>query len=478
MDVGRFSVPFYWVTRLILGAAAGIYFRSIDLRHRERVPRRGPLLVVANHPASFTDVIVLALAIPRRLHFLAMAPIFKPWIRGLALRLCGTLPIYRRSDDPGQMQRNDDTFRACHAFLDGGGAVLIFPEGTSLEDRRLVPIKTGAARIALGQEARPGQEGRLTLQPVGLHFAQRTGFRSDVVVSVGRPIDLVPFREQARSDGAEAVRALTAQIHVALEKLILKLEMDRVALVHAIEELYRDEPAATPEGGALARAQAIAECIEHYARTDPQRVATAFERIARYQERLGELRVRDQTVREMLPAEGRIRERVRLVLLGLLGLVPALAGAVANYLPYRVSGAAGKAGDPTRVAAYRIGVGVAVFPLAYGLLALGLSRGLGWPAPRVAAALLTTAALGLHALLYFQWLSRQEKRIRLVFLKASNRRQVARLRRERRSLIRMCEASMREYAPAGRMRGGVRGARHHAVDHVVVHQHGAEIETS
>jgi len=445
VEVGRFSAPFYWVTRLVLGAAAGVYFRSIDIRHRDRVPRHGPLLVVANHPASFTDVIVLALAVPRRLHFLAMAPIFKPWIRGFALRLCGTLPIYRRSDDPGQMQRNEDTFRACHEFLDRGGAVLIFPEGTSLEDRRIVPIKTGAARIALGQETRPGQEGRLTLQPVGLHFAQRTGFWSDVVVSVGCPIELAPFREQARSDGAGAVRALTEQIQFTLEKLILKLEVDRVALVHAIEELYRDEPGES----ALGRAQAIAECIEHYARTDPQRVASAFERISRYQARLGELRVRDQTVREMLPPEGRIRERTRLVLLGLLGLLPALAGGALHYLPYRVSGEAGRVTrDPTRVAAYRIGVAVAVFPLAYAILAFWLSRGLGWPAPRVVAALLITAALGLHALLYFNWLSRQRQRIRLVLLKASNRRQVARLRRERRSLIDLCEASMREYSPA------------------------------
>ena len=123
MKLGRFSGPFYWVARTVLGTAARGYFRSIDVRHRERVPRHGPLLVVANHPASFTDVIVLGLAIPRRLHFLAMAPIFKPWIRGFALRLCGTLPIYRRSDDPSLMQRNDDTFRACHEFLDFEEAV-------------------------------------------------------------------------------------------------------------------------------------------------------------------------------------------------------------------------------------------------------------------------------------------------------------------------------------------------------------------
>jgi glycerol-3-phosphate O-acyltransferase / dihydroxyacetone phosphate acyltransferase len=449
VSLGRFGSPVYWAARMVLGGAARVYFRSIDVRHRERVPRGGPLLVVANHPASFTDVIVLSLAIPRHLHFLAMAPIFQPWIRGFALRLCGTLPIYRRRDDPGLMQRNDDTFRACHEFLDRGGAVLIFPEGTSLEDRRVVQVKTGAARIALGQEARPGQEGRLTLLPVGLHFAERTGFWTDVVVSVGQPIDLAPFRELARGDQPEAVRALTAEIQLALERLILKLEVDRVALVHAIEEIYKDEVALAPGDSALDRARAMAECVEYFARTDPDRVALASARIERYQDRLSALRVRDHTVREMLPPEGRIRERVRLVLLGLLGLFPALAGGAIHYLPYRASAAAGGAAqDPTRVAAYRIAVGVVVFPLLYGALALWLARVIGWAAQQVAAALVLTAALGLHALLYFNWLTRQWQRIRLVLLAMSHRRLVARLRRDRRALIRMFETSLREYRAA------------------------------
>src|SRR5262245_37987181 len=143
------AAPAYQATRVVLGAAAHAYFQRIEVRNAERVPRRGPLLVVANHPASFTDVIVLGAAVPRRLHLLAMAALFKPWIRGFGLRLCGTLPIYRRQDDPTLMHRNEDTFRACHELFDRGGAVLIFPEGTSLADRQVVPLKTGAARLAL-----------------------------------------------------------------------------------------------------------------------------------------------------------------------------------------------------------------------------------------------------------------------------------------------------------------------------------------
>src|SRR5262245_51234506 len=107
----------YHIARRAFGVIGRFYFRRIDVRHPERVPRSGALLVVANHPASLADVFVLADAIPRRLHFLAMAPIFKPWIAGALLRLGGALPVHRRVDDPAQMHRNEDTFRAVHAIL-------------------------------------------------------------------------------------------------------------------------------------------------------------------------------------------------------------------------------------------------------------------------------------------------------------------------------------------------------------------------
>lgn len=449
--IDRLGAPAYHMARTVLGAAAHVYFRRIEVRHGDRVPERGPLLVVANHPASFTDVIVLGTAISRRLHFLAMAPIFEPWIRGLGLRLCGTLPIYRREDDPTRMGQNDQTFRACHEILDAGGAVLIFPEGTSLSDRTIVKVKTGAARLALGQEARPGQHGRLTLLPVGLHFADRTQFQSEVVLTVGRPIELAPFREQALVDGPLAVRALTDRIQGVLEKLILHVpELDRAALVAAVERLYREEAHAQEgKGRDFEVVRGIAEVVAFFARSDPDRVARGWQRVHRYERRLEALHIEDRTLREMLPRQGRIRERIRLIVLGLLGVGPALVGGLLHYVPYRLSAEAGRlTGDPTRIAAARIAVALVLFPLTYAAIAAGLSLGLGWSPRRVAAALGVLVVLGLHALVYFQWLAHQRQRIRLVLLKASHLRHIAELRQERRELIRLFEQTRRDFEAA------------------------------
>ena len=57
-------------------------------------------------------------------------------------------------------------------------------------------------------------------------------------------------------------------------------------------------------------------------------------------------------------------------------------------------------------------------------------------------------ALGLHALAYFRWLSHQRQRLRLIGLRIAHRRRVARLRRERRELIRRFAQAQREWRAA------------------------------
>ena len=88
----------YQSLRLVLGTAARAYFSRIEVRHAERVPPRGPLLIAANHPASLTDVLILGPAIRRRLHFVAYSGLFKSWPLGTLLRLAGTVPVYRREE--------------------------------------------------------------------------------------------------------------------------------------------------------------------------------------------------------------------------------------------------------------------------------------------------------------------------------------------------------------------------------------------
>src|SRR5262247_2532126 len=121
------------------------FFKSVDVRHPERVPARGPVLLCVNHPNNFIDSLLVGMAVRRRVHYLATAALFRNPLLAALLHACGVIPIYRRQDDPERMDRNVDTFAACYAAFRRGELVAIYPEGTTHAETRVQRIRTGAA---------------------------------------------------------------------------------------------------------------------------------------------------------------------------------------------------------------------------------------------------------------------------------------------------------------------------------------------
>ncbi len=439
----------YRVLRVFVRVAVRSYFRRIEVLKPDRVPARGPLLVVANHPASIADVLLLGVALPRRLHFLAHSGLFRPWPRGLLLRLFGALPVYRREDEPERVVHNDDTFRACHELFARGGAVAVFPEGVSVTDREVLPLKTGAARLALGEEER--RPGQLALVPVGLHLAERSAFRSDVVVSVGRPLDLAPFAMQAATDGEGAVRALTLELQNSIARRILRVPDAALSeLVRDIERIYMEDlRGALPATADFALSRGLAASVEHFRTTDPTRLYRLWRRVAAYRERLEHLGLTDPALRHP-PAPSVVRESLRLLVAGSFVAVGLAPGAVLNVVPYRASGVLADlfAPDVTYLAFARIAVGAVVFPGWYALLAAVLFWGLHWPAEWVAGVIVAGAPLGFLALACRGWLRREQQRLRLARLATGHREVFARLLVERRRLVRFLDEARADYLRA------------------------------
>jgi glycerol-3-phosphate O-acyltransferase / dihydroxyacetone phosphate acyltransferase len=185
----------------------------------KRGPRSGPLLLVANHPNSLFDPLLVAMAAGRPVRFLAKEPLFHDPVVGWLVRGAGSIPVFRAQDDPGSVGRNEEAFRAAHEALRDGAALGIFPEGISHHLPALAPLKTGAARIALGAAALRG--GAFPILPVGLSFRDKERFRSEGLVRVGAPVE---WDDLASPDfGAREVRELTRRIGEALRAHTLNL---------------------------------------------------------------------------------------------------------------------------------------------------------------------------------------------------------------------------------------------------------------
>ena len=127
----------YQISRVLVNIGMRGYFGSIEVAGRGNIPERGPVIFASNHPHSITDALVLGHGTGRMLHFLAHSGLFRKKGQSWFLRNSGVIPIYRAKDVVGAADANTAMFAACHDVLNEGGAIGIFPEGTSAEERRV-----------------------------------------------------------------------------------------------------------------------------------------------------------------------------------------------------------------------------------------------------------------------------------------------------------------------------------------------------
>ena len=89
---------------------------------RERVPRSGPVVVASNHISNW-DPLLVGLACPREVHFLAKRELFENRAFAALIRAYNAIPLDRDGSDRKAL-------RLARRILGDGRALLMFPEGT------------------------------------------------------------------------------------------------------------------------------------------------------------------------------------------------------------------------------------------------------------------------------------------------------------------------------------------------------------
>jgi glycerol-3-phosphate O-acyltransferase / dihydroxyacetone phosphate acyltransferase len=361
------------LVRLIARAATLGWFRAVEVTGLERIPRTGPVLLVANHHGGFVDPALLVATVPRPVRFLAMASLFRILPLRPLLAFGGAIPVHRARDADGDgagTRTNVHAFASCFAHLRDGGAIGIFPEGEASDEAHLLPIRTGAARVALGAHSR-GAMG-LRIVPVGLIYEDKQRARTRAYVRVGEPIELdsdlvtnpsVPPDETDR----DAVAALTRTIQARLTDAAVDFRSaeQRSALRLAANVALRWEhgdPRGRPPVGEVER---LADRLSEAPASEEEAVRAAA---IDYREGLAAAGVSDAVV---TPGAGEaLARRSRLGWLLTLALSPlAAVGLMANAVPALAVYAVGRRPmPPVTHATAKFLTAFALFPANWALL--------------------------------------------------------------------------------------------------------------
>ena len=206
----------------IFSAALRLFFRRIETVNKEIVPDGDAVIFVMNHPNGLIDPALVFVALPRKISFLAKSTLFKMPVISWLLRTVEALPLYRKVDAGEDVSKNRRTFEMCEMLLRKGGAIALFPEGISHNSPKMMPLKTGTARIALGAISvdQTGKPLDLKIVPVGLFYTSKTTFRSEALLHFGEPFEVLPVKlDEENQPPRDAVRNLTTKSKKLSKKL-------------------------------------------------------------------------------------------------------------------------------------------------------------------------------------------------------------------------------------------------------------------
>ncbi|MDR1559266.1 MAG: 1-acyl-sn-glycerol-3-phosphate acyltransferase [Clostridiales bacterium] len=161
----------YAIAKILGGIAFRLKFR-IKVIGREHIPKTGGIILCANH-ASAIDPILIALAVNRKLRFIAKRELFRNKALAALISVLGAFPVDRETADI-------TAYKTAINLLQNGEALLLFSQGTRQKTIDISNNKSGAAFF--------GIKARVPIIPIGITATYKTF--STVRVHIGRPISL------------------------------------------------------------------------------------------------------------------------------------------------------------------------------------------------------------------------------------------------------------------------------------------------
>lgn len=201
-----FHAVFYWINVRSWASAIILLVTRRDIKGRERIPRKGALILASNH-LNLADPPILTVVMPRRVVWMGKQELFDIPVFGLLYHLFGCIPVRRFQADLRALRRSQEA-------LQRGLVLGMFPEGTRSGGRGLGPAEPGTALLAMRTDT--------PIMPVAIWGTERVKLPraffppwTSVHVVFGEPFRLAkPGRltKEAVEEGADVIMRRIAEL--------------------------------------------------------------------------------------------------------------------------------------------------------------------------------------------------------------------------------------------------------------------------
>lgn len=227
---------FYGFLYILVKVALYVYYR-IKIEGPGDRSIQGPLIILSNHPNTLMDPLLIVSHLRRMAFFLANAGLFSTRLTNAILSTLYCIKI-ERPTDVGRPINNADNFAKSRHHLQGGGALYIAPEGTSIREYGLRPLKTGFARIVLDLLS-ANQTNEIHLLMCGIHYQDPTAFRSRVLLRFAPILTLHRNEFHGDLNDREHVRDLTDRVEAIMKGLLPHGDAEQEAALLAVAPLLK-----------------------------------------------------------------------------------------------------------------------------------------------------------------------------------------------------------------------------------------------
>jgi len=347
------------------------FFRSTFYYNRKTLKQFKPTILIGNHENALIDALFLITASHRQPYSLTRSDIFKKPLVRKFLYTIRMLPVYRRHDGLENMKKNVEIFKKVTDELSNNRSVLIFPEGNQVMTHRLRPLKKGVFRFSFPAEEQTNWETGVHLVPIGIVYERHFEVHHDLVLNVGNPIYVRDYKEIYEKDSEAAIEAMKVDLAAGMSEVMLDIHSEEFYQEHLdlrkifIPVLLKERNIENNFGNFFKLGQKFNKIVNPLLTGSDAATVELMREVKSYMDKLKELNIREETVRECPSFVGLIFRNLFLLLcLPIYGLSFLIH---IGPLSYAESLSSKLIKAPKFILTLRFGIGLGIYTV-YGLI--------------------------------------------------------------------------------------------------------------